>query len=120
MIAALDLDQLVDSLAVRIDGPRAWHADAVVRFVLPGPDPLTLRLGNGVLTGVRGDNPAAGRPHAVLVLDEPRLRGLLLGAVSPQDLLRDEGVALDGDPAAVAELFAYLDSPDPDFAIVTP
>ncbi|MYV77580.1 MBL fold metallo-hydrolase [Streptomyces sp. SID1046] len=120
VIAALSLDQLVDSLAIRIDGPRAWHADVAVRFVLPGSEPLTLRLANGVLTGVRGDNPAAGRPHAVLVLGEPLLRGLLLGALPPDDLLRHEGVALDGDPAVVAELFAYLDSPDPDFPIVTP
>ncbi|WP_448700601.1 alkyl sulfatase C-terminal domain-containing protein [Streptomyces avidinii] len=29
-------------------------------------------------------------------------------------------MAVDGDAGAVTELFAYLDSPDPDFAIVTP
>ncbi|MET9692419.1 alkyl sulfatase C-terminal domain-containing protein [Streptomyces sp. NPDC006514] len=48
------------------------------------------------------------------------MRGLLLGALPLDDLLRREGVTLDGDPSVVAELFSYLDSPDPDFAIVTP
>lgn len=42
------------------------------------------------------------------------------GAVAPDELVRREGVAVDGDAGAVTELFAYLDSPDPDFAIVTP
>ncbi|OIV39540.1 alkyl/aryl-sulfatase [Mangrovactinospora gilvigrisea] len=119
MLAALTLDQLFDAVAIRVDGPRAWDADIAVRWNINGADPVSMRLRNGVLTHVAGATPAAaGTPDVEVTLDEADLRAVLLGAVTPADLAGR--VTVSGDSAKLAELFGYLDAPDPDFAIVTP
>ncbi|MFD7837953.1 alkyl/aryl-sulfatase [Streptomyces sp. NPDC059761] len=121
LINTLTLDQLFDSLAIRVDGPRSWDADVTVRWRLTdGREPSTLRLKNGVLTHVRGLGPAAGEPDVEIALDEPALRALLLGRTSLPDLLDRGRAEVSGDPARLAELTGHLTEPDPDFAIVTP
>ncbi|MGQ4354412.1 alkyl/aryl-sulfatase [Streptomyces drozdowiczii] len=120
VLAALTLDQLVDSVAIRIDGPRAWDADITVRWDLHGGEPLTMRLRNGVLIHVVGPGPAAGDPGLVVALAEADLRDVLTGAVPPEDLASRPGVELVGEAALLTELLGYLDDPNPDFAIVTP
>ncbi|WP_327286926.1 alkyl/aryl-sulfatase [Streptomyces sp. NBC_01198] len=116
MAMALTVGQLIDSLAVRVDGPRAWDADLTIDWELT--DERTtwrLNLSNGALTHhtVEAFRP---RPHPadlVMSLTKPQL----LAALAGQGL---DGVATDGDPAVLARLLALLDSPDPDFPIVTP
>lgn len=121
LINTLTLDQLFDSLAIRVDGPRSWDADVTVRWHLgDGRGPSTLRLKNGVLTHVRGLGPAAGEPDVEITLDEPALRGLLLGRAALADLVAQGRARVCGDPARLAELTGHLTEPDPDFAIVTP
>ncbi|MFD7082632.1 alkyl/aryl-sulfatase [Streptomyces sp. NPDC059918] len=121
LINTLTLDQLFDSLAIRVDGPSSWDADVTVRWrFTDGRDPSTLRLKNGVLTHVRGLGPAAGEPDVEISLDEPALRALLLGRAALADLVARGRAEVSGDPARLAELTAHLTEPDPDFAIVTP
>ncbi|MFE6273295.1 alkyl/aryl-sulfatase [Streptomyces goshikiensis] len=121
MLAALNLDQLFDSLAIRVDGPRSWDADITVRWRFPdGREPSTLRLRNGVLTHVRGLGPAVGEPDVEITLDEASLRGVLLGQAVLPDLVAAGRAQVSGDPARLAELIGHLTDPDPDFAIVTP
>ncbi|GAA3068157.1 hypothetical protein GCM10020254_09870 [Streptomyces goshikiensis] len=121
MLAALTLDQLFDSLAIRVDGPRSWDADITVRWRFPdGREPSTLRLRNGVLTHVRGLGPAVGEPDVEITLDEASLRGILLGQAVLPDLVAAGRAQVSGDPARLAELIGHLTDPDPDFAIVTP
>ncbi|MFE3631845.1 alkyl/aryl-sulfatase [Streptomyces goshikiensis] len=121
MLAALTLDQLFDSLAIRVDGPRSWDADITVRWRFPdGREPSTLRLRNGVLTHIRGLGPAVGEPDVEITLDEPSLRGILLGRAVLPDLVAAGRARVSGDPARLAELIGHLTDPDPDFAIVTP
>ncbi|MFJ5637313.1 alkyl/aryl-sulfatase [Streptomyces goshikiensis] len=121
MLAALTLDQLFDSLAIRVDGPRSWDADITVRWRFPdGREPSTLRLRNGVLTHIRGLGPAVGEPDVEITLDEPSLRGILLGRADLPDLVAAGRAQVSGDPARLAELIGHLTDPDPDFAIVTP
>ncbi|MFG2415158.1 alkyl/aryl-sulfatase [Streptomyces goshikiensis] len=120
MLAALTLDQLFDSLAIRVDGPRSWDADITVRWRFPdGREPSTLRLRNGVLTHIRGLGPAVGEPDVEITLDEPSLRGILLGQAVLPDLVAAGRAQVSGDPARLAELIGHLTDPDPDFAIVT-
>ncbi|GAA2144132.1 alkyl sulfatase dimerization domain-containing protein [Kitasatospora kazusensis] len=121
LIGALTLDQLFDSLAIRIDGPGSWDADVTVRWHLGGgAGPYTLRLYNGVLTHVAGLGPAAAEPDVEITLDEADLRGLLLGQVQLADLVGQRRAVVSGDPGRLAELVGHLTEPDPDFAIVTP
>ncbi|MEV6579074.1 alkyl sulfatase dimerization domain-containing protein [Streptomyces sp. NPDC051582] len=121
LINTLTLDQLFDSLAIRVDGPSSWDADVTVRWrFTDGGDPSTLRLKNGVLTHVRGLGPAAGEPDVEIALDEPTLRALLLGGAALTDLVARGRAEVSGDPARLAELTGHLTEPDPDFAIITP
>ncbi|WP_371646353.1 MULTISPECIES: alkyl/aryl-sulfatase [unclassified Streptomyces] len=121
ILGALTLEQLFDSLAIRVDGPRSWDADVTVRWrLVDGGDPLTLRLRNGVLTHVRGLGPAAAEPDVEITLDEPALRSLLLGRAGLGELVAEGRARVSGDPARLAELTGHLDEPDPGFAIVTP
>ncbi|MEU9403732.1 alkyl sulfatase dimerization domain-containing protein [Streptomyces sp. NPDC048242] len=118
LLAALTLDQLFDTLAIRVDGPRAWDADITVRWNLTDGDPVTMRLRNGVLT--HGPSASPPSPDVEIALPEAELRALLLGTLSPADLASRPGVTLTGDPSALTELLSHLTEPDPDFAIVTP
>ncbi|WP_235031859.1 alkyl/aryl-sulfatase [Actinacidiphila yanglinensis] len=120
LLAALTLDQLFDSLAIRVDGPRSWDADITVRWTVDGRDPVTLRLHNGVLTHVTGTGPAAAEPDVEVDLAEADLRALLTGGTDPADLAARDGVRISGDASRLPALLGHLAAPDPDFAIVTP
>ncbi|OIK23704.1 alkyl/aryl-sulfatase [Streptomyces malaysiense] len=120
LLAALTLDQLVDSLAIRVDGPRSWDADLGIRFSPHGADPLNLRLRNGVLVHTTGTTPEVARPDVDITLGEAELRALLLGTADLAGLAARGRAEIAGDPGKFTELLGYLEEPDADFAIVTP
>jgi alkyl sulfatase BDS1-like metallo-beta-lactamase superfamily hydrolase len=110
--------QLFDALAIRVNGPRAWHERLTIDITLTDVDETyRLWLRNGVLSQSR----ARQRDAADLALRMPR--AVLLGLVSGQvrlDALAEAGVEVDGDRGVLTRLLSTLDEPDPDFAIVTP
>lgn len=120
LLAALTLEQLFDSLAIRVDGPRSWDADITVRFDLGDGDPVVPRLRNGVLTHVRGTGPATSDPDVGIALDEATLRSVLLGVTTPGQLADRADVQVTGDLGRLTELLGRLSAPDPDFAVITP
>ncbi|MFD0547530.1 alkyl/aryl-sulfatase [Streptomyces mexicanus] len=120
VLAALTLDQLFDSLAIRVDGPRSWDADLTLRFVPTDSEPVTVWLRNGVLTHITGTGPATADPDVEITLPESDLRALLLGTLTPRQLTGRANVKVTGDLGRLTELLGHLGTPDPDFAIVTP
>ncbi|WP_282204601.1 alkyl/aryl-sulfatase [Kitasatospora fiedleri] len=122
ILAALTLDQLFDSLAIRIDGPGSWDASLAIRWNLTGhEEPITLRLHNGVLTHTAGEGPAVAAPDLTVTLDEADLRAVLLGTARLDELAADGRARVTGDPHTVTELLlGHLTAPDPGFAVVTP
>lgn len=113
MAAALSVEQLFDTIAIRVNGPRAaadsfrieWHftdLDSVVR----------LTLSNGVLIQTPAPRSKADI-DLTLELTKPQLLGILAGTGL-------DGISHSGDPAVLERLFGLLDAPDPDFPIVTP
>ncbi|MDA5281020.1 alkyl sulfatase dimerization domain-containing protein [Streptomyces sp. Isolate_45] len=117
MAMALTVDMLIDSLAIRVDGPRAWDEKLTMTWNVTDEDRTWhLQLSNGALTyrsagtGTDGQVPAA---DLTLTLTKPQLLGVLAGAGL-------DGVHVQGDPQVFATLAGLLDTPDPDFAIVTP
>ncbi|MFJ5138617.1 alkyl/aryl-sulfatase [Streptomyces sp. NPDC088707] len=114
MVMALTTGMLLDSLAVRIDGPRAWHEDLTLDLVLTDEDARhRLTLHNGALT----HRPLSGAPRTpaglTLTLTKPQLLAVLAGKGL-------EGITTEGDPALLTRLFSYVTQPDPGFPIVTP
>ncbi|WP_433508501.1 alkyl sulfatase dimerization domain-containing protein [Pseudonocardia halophobica] len=112
MVSALTITQLFDSLAIRIDGKRAWDATASVRWHFTDTgETYRMDLSNGVLT----HHPTTRTAPADLVvtLTRAQLLGMLAGA-------GPNGVQFDGDPKTFAMIVGFADDPDPSFAIVTP
>jgi alkyl sulfatase BDS1-like metallo-beta-lactamase superfamily hydrolase len=119
IVANLSVAQLLDAMAIRLDGPRAWDAELRIDWVIADPDEehaLTVR--NGVLRHRPGRHgPAA---DAALLVDREALNQLLLDPESIGPLAESGRLRIEGDGVKLGELLGLLDEPDPGFAIVTP
>lgn len=115
MMAQLTAEQMFDSLAINVNGPRAWNLDIAIDVTFT--DVATnyrLTLRNGVLVYRKVPADAATANATVTLADKLRLLALAAGdAASP-------GVAISGDAAVLQSLLGVLDRPDPDFRIITP
>ncbi|MFE3644232.1 alkyl/aryl-sulfatase [Streptomyces sp. NPDC059169] len=115
MALTLTVDQILDVLAIRIDGPRAWDEHLVLDLhVTDERQTWRLTLSNGALThrSAPPDQPPPGAAHAILTLTKPQLLALADGA--------QQGITSQGDPGVLPRLLGLLDAPDHHFAIVTP
>ncbi|MEU9173839.1 alkyl sulfatase C-terminal domain-containing protein [Streptomyces sp. NPDC048420] len=122
VLAALTAEQIFQSMAVRVDGPRAAGAGRLLlrwEFTDTG-EVWTLLLSNGALTPMLGDAPRGERPAVVLRLARTTLNRVLGGATTFADEIMSGAVVLDGDAHTLITFGSLLESPDPDFAIVTP
>ncbi|NMO52305.1 MBL fold metallo-hydrolase [Actinoplanes sp. TBRC 11911] len=115
VMAQLTLGQLFDSMAIRVDGPRAATLRSAVDWTVTGAggdERHWSRLANGVL--VHGAGTGRGTADARVTIGRSALLALAGGAGIPDDL------AIAGDAAALDTLLGALDQPDPAFAVVTP
>ncbi|WP_327710207.1 MBL fold metallo-hydrolase [Streptomyces sp. NBC_00464] len=113
---ALTVEQLVDSIAVRVDGPRAWDKDLVIDLDLTDERSRhRLTLHNGALTRRATTDASPPRTPAglTLTLTKPQLLGVFAGRGL-------DGVGTKGDPQVLATLFSLLAEADTSFPIVTP
>lgn len=117
MIAQLTLGQLFDSIAIQVDGPKAWHLSVAADWTIDGTAYWT-RLANGVLT--HGEGTGRGRADARVTVGRAGLLALLAGATTPEDLTASGELSIDGDGEVLTTVLSVLDPPDPGFAIVTP
>lgn len=117
VIVNLSLEQLLDSLAIRLDGPRAWDERIVINWTV-GEETCVTRLENGVLSHLLDRHVDA--PDASLAISRDALNRILLGSASPADLVASGELHVGGDASKLVTLLGLFDAPDPDFAIVTP
>ncbi|MEV7470730.1 alkyl sulfatase dimerization domain-containing protein [Streptomyces kronopolitis] len=130
VLAALTAEQIFQSMAVRLNGPRAGDRRLLLRWEIgsapvvddpaPAPEIWSLLLSNGALTPMPGDAPRGERPHATLHLARGTLNAVLSGASTFLDEITAGTVTLDGDPEALLTFGTLLDKPDWHFPIVTP
>ncbi len=109
---ALTVTQLFDSIAIRVNGPKAWNERLTVGWHFTDThENYRMELSNGALIHY----PTTGNQAADLTvtLTRPQLLQLLATA-------RPEGAGLSGDPAVLGRLMALIDDPDPDFPVVVP
>ncbi|MCZ2523462.1 alkyl/aryl-sulfatase [Streptomyces sp. HB2AG] len=108
-VSALTVDQIVDSLAARVNGPRAWEMHLVMDWSLVEESRVwRLTLSNGALTSrsfAEGEQPPGAPAGLSLTLSRTQLMAMLGGAPL-------EGVDLQGDPAILGRLVSVLDAPD--------
>jgi alkyl sulfatase BDS1-like metallo-beta-lactamase superfamily hydrolase len=110
MIQALTVEQLFDSIAIRVNGPKAWSETLTIDwdFTDEGTQHRTA-LSNGVLVHWSGTRP--GEADLTVTLTKPQLLALLAGQ-GPGSLTST------GDLGVLQRLLGLLDTPDPGFAIV--
>ena len=109
---ALTITQLFDSIAIRINGPRAWDERLSIGWHFTDThENYRMELSNGALIHyLTTDNRSA---DLTVTLTKPQLLQLLATA-------NPDGIDMSGDAAVVGRLMSLVDNPDPDFAIVTP
>jgi len=119
MVLALSVPQVFDSIAVRIDGPRAW--DEHLRLAWNCTDENTIyitELRNGALH--HQTVTAAPDDVTTFTLTRIALIGLVTGTLDITAAVGDGTVTIEGDPTVLGRLVALLAPVDPDFNIVTP
>ena len=112
MATALTITQVFDSLAIRVDGPRAWDKTTSIRWHFTDvQETYRMELSNGVL--IHYPTKRVDPADLIVTLTKPQLLGLLAGAGT-------DGITLDGDTAAITKIVSLTGDLDPGFAIVTP
>ena len=108
-------EQMFDTLAINVNGPRAWDLDVAVDVTFLDVDTnyrLTLR--NGVLVYRKVPADQATAQATVKLANKLRL---LTFAAGDSD---SPGVEVTGDADALPSIIAAVDRPDPQFNIITP
>ena len=116
---SLSVSQVFDSIAVRIDGPRAWNEHIVTAWTITDENATYLaELRNGVLHHHTVSEAPSGVTR--FTLTRHTLIGVVTGQLDLTAALGDGTVTVDGDPTTMANLVGLLAPVDPDFNIVTP
>jgi alkyl sulfatase BDS1-like metallo-beta-lactamase superfamily hydrolase len=119
ILAQLAVEQILDAMAIRLDGPRAWEVRLTINWQVTDPDENHLiEVENGVL------NHRADRLHpeadATLVIERRALNEMLAKTADLAELAQSGRLRVEGDGEKLGQLLGLLDEPDPGFAIVTP
>jgi alkyl sulfatase BDS1-like metallo-beta-lactamase superfamily hydrolase len=113
VIAQLSPTQLFDSLAISVNGPRAWDLDLAIDVTLRElNENYRPTLRNGVLTHrARTADQTAG---VTVTSTKARLLQFLGGDVA------SPGLEISGDESIIDSLLGVLETGDPSFNIITP
>ena len=114
ILAQLTAEQLLDAIAITLDGPRAWNLDLAIDLTLAdlGRN-FRVTVHNGVLVYVeKPANPETA--GATATLSKPRLLALLGSD------LEGAGIDVAGDTSVLDQLLSVLQPGNPTFDIVLP
>ena len=115
MLSQLTPEQIFDSLAIRVNGPRSWDLDLAFDITFADSDAnYRLALRNGVLVYREIAPDPASATATLRLASKMRLLGAAFGDFT------SPGLELSGDETALQSLLGALDAPDPSFDIITP
>jgi alkyl sulfatase BDS1-like metallo-beta-lactamase superfamily hydrolase len=122
VVAALTVEQLFDIIALRIDGPGAWDQHLIADWRITDESRIhRTELRNGVLIHFdRNETDALPPAEATFTMTRPLLLAILIGGRDFAGAIAAGEVVVTGDAGKLAALVGVLDTPDPDFALVTP
>ncbi|WP_418004429.1 alkyl/aryl-sulfatase [Mycobacterium sp. PDNC021] len=115
MLAQLTPEQMFDTFAINVNGPRAWDLNLAIDVTFQ--DVATnyrLALRNGVLVHRKVTADPGTAQATVTLANKLRLLAFAAGDTS------SPGVEVAGDTAALPTLLSVVDRPDPAFNIITP
>ncbi|WP_144670523.1 alkyl/aryl-sulfatase [Arthrobacter sp. U41] len=113
ILAQLTAAQIFDSLAISVNGPKAWDLDLTLNVTFTDLETnyrVTLR--NGVLMST--PRAADATAPVKLSLTKSRMLALLGGDMD------SAGIDIDGDATVLQALLGVLEKGDPSFNVVTP
>ena len=115
VLSALSPEQMFDSFAISVNGPRAWDKQLAIDVTFSDlAANYRLTLSNGVLIHRKRPADPATADATVTLVNKVRLLAFAAGdAASP-------GIDIGGNPDALTTLLGLLDRPDPDFNIIVP
>jgi alkyl sulfatase BDS1-like metallo-beta-lactamase superfamily hydrolase len=118
MVRAMELNQLFDFLAIKLNGPNASGKTITLNFTFTDTDEdYTLTLKNSVLNYRKK---LADDPDATYTLTRADLNDIVLKQAKGADLVKAGKIKIEGDPEKLHDLLALLDDFDFWFDIVTP
>jgi alkyl sulfatase BDS1-like metallo-beta-lactamase superfamily hydrolase len=119
VVTALSMEQIIDSLAVRVDGDKADGKTIRLRWRFTDThETYMLNLEDAALTALAGERP--GTVDATLTSTRTTLNAILLKKTTFADAFSSGAVAVDGSRSKVVELFGTLDELPSTFPVVTP
>jgi alkyl sulfatase BDS1-like metallo-beta-lactamase superfamily hydrolase len=119
LLQGMSLSDLVDAMAVRLDGDAAANSDIRLQIDFSDRDDgLLLQVRHGVLHGFPGR--IDEEPSATLVISELDLKLLLTGAAGAAQLIKEGRLDLEGNPITLVRFATLFDEFDTNFNIVTP
>jgi len=123
LVSALTVEQLLDAIAIRINGPMAWDEHLTIDWHITDLGQThRASLANGVLThrtvetgpvGNASTARGAVSPDLTLTLTRAQMVGVLLGGGL-------DGIGTEGDLGVITRMLAVVEVPDRNFPIVTP
>ncbi|HEU4737121.1 MAG TPA: alkyl sulfatase dimerization domain-containing protein [Solirubrobacterales bacterium] len=119
VLAHLTVSQLLDAMAIRLNGPRAAEHHLRIDWQVSDPDEQhAIVVRNGVLRHKPSSH--GEEADATLLVEREALNQLLLKTADIDELAESGRLRVEGDGVKLGELLGLLDEPDPGFAIVTP
>ncbi|NRQ31508.1 MBL fold metallo-hydrolase [Nonomuraea sp. NN258] len=122
LMRGLSVAQIFDSIAIRVDGPKAWNESFAIDWHLTDlGERYRTTLSNGAFVqqpgpADAGDDTGDEAVHEPADLTLRLTKAQLLGLLAGKEV---EGVEREGDTSVLQRLVAVLDEPIPNFAIVT-
>ena len=115
IMGQLTPEQMFDTLAINVNGPRAWDLDLAIdiTFADLGSN-YRLALRNGVLVYRKCPAETSSANATVTLASKMRLLAAAAGDFT------SPGLDVSGDPQALQSLLGALDRPNPAFNIITP
>jgi len=115
ILSQLTPEQMFDTLALSVNGPRAWDLDITVDMTFTDvASNYRLTLRNGVLVYRKCPADAATAGVTVTLANKMRLLAAAAGDFA------SPGLDTTGDADGLSALLGVLDRPDPGFNIITP
>ena len=119
LLRYLPLPRFFDSMAARLNGPKADGVNLAVNFVFTdAKETYRLWIENAVLHHRRVDK--VGKADVTVRMTKGMLVRMALGQAGLRDLIFGKEIAVEGSRTDLLKFFSLLDAPDPNFAIVTP
>jgi len=108
-----------DSMAARLDGPKAAGEEVTINFVFTDVgETHVVRVKNAVLH--HNAEPAANDAAATVRLTKEFLLRLAIGQAGLREMIFSDDLEVDGSRLALLGFFRLLDTPNAQFPIVTP